>query len=1265
MLTAAEGQLDFHSLPDADASWRRGISRYEAFFGRKPDASTWIAAPGQAVYSRIDDARLSSGDDMSEAGYFIRPSAESKGFMVRTILRRVIRITRNVLVVRNPTARLAQLALSDDLARTYGSPHRAEAYHDAVRSLFDQYPDETLIRPLILEDPLSGMPRALVPAVDEYGDFVMTHPAAWPQDKPSPSPSPLARVLPCKLLPHGVLGDAVTSMGATMRCAGPRPDGLCCVVDPLRPESLRDGTGGDGGATRAIRGWLGRGHCAWTDDDISRLREPGDALLRAHARDGGTAPVIHVLCPLLDSLQPAPALRALVRSYRNVLCAFANSEYLTLRLLPICGGGLAGKHRSQLAAMTAQALALAFESLDARAQSRLRTCSVSMCIFRLAELRDFAAAGFSSGSTDGARPTPTPGAAAEEQPLPPAPSEATSVPRTGLSHARAYVQSLDMNTKVTFITNPKRGESGRRYAIYQAATTKQKFLELHDIATRAQEKARTRRPTRDKRKVRPYDDLAWDYLHGFATFDDPVGKVDAVLAAARAHTGRPIDAHPGDVSVAVRDEGATLGHFAHLERLEGSLDLAPLVGDMEQLAALAGEGGIGDGLSSFDDVYAPVSMCPAGDFWRAAMADELRDDRALPWRLVDPQLTQLVYDNGDMPNFGVGDCGTILAQPWVGRDDLGRPADSGAGVAPAKPGNMPAGIVAPLRSIAAARRTAEWGIPGGWREAAQAEIHRVFDHFKCIVYVPLTDRAEKIRKYGKTKVHTLHLVVPCKEKRDSDGGFTRRKIRITTADLVSLRKIPNTFAANISADSGRYMAQLELELRAARSEHWDVGGAYFHGTPDPPESPGGRVIYAPVPPAWDEFGYPAVSPAGVPMVFRIDGNLPGRQEAGAIFSRRYTEFLLEFGFTQSVVDRRVFFLFDPERLLLCVGVFVDDNKVLIESEVMAAAFRARWALEFDEAPDMEATSRDFLGVAYRRVGSHEMELSCGKALRDLADKLTDLPKPRGTTCATPLPENGLRQLQEGPSDGNPLMPTDLLPRARSIVGLGGWIVCHVRPDAFLAFVAVSQNLASNFTRHAWERILQWAHYLVDTRDLKLILRRTGCAPVQYVDSSALNGPRGGSFGGHVTQFVEGDPAAPDAKVSGAISWRCVVPRVLGDSSAAAELIMCSIALKQTLGERMLARELGQTPPGPTSVYMDASAVLHGAEAERVSRETRYLAARYEMLRSAVHDLHVALKKVATDFNTGDVLTKALVGRAFRLHRSRILGHPPEATTDAA
>ena len=46
---------------------------------------------------------------------------------------------------------------------------------------------------------------------------------------------------------------------------------------------------------------------------------------------------------------------------------------------------------------------------------------------------------------------------------------------------------------------------------------------------------------------------------------------------------------------------------------------------------------------------------------------------------------------------------------------------------------------------------------------------------------------------------TLHLAVPCKEKRNSDGEVTREKARITVTDLVSSGKIASTFAANPAA----------------------------------------------------------------------------------------------------------------------------------------------------------------------------------------------------------------------------------------------------------------------------------------------------------------------------------------------------------------------------------------------------------------------------------------------------------------------------------
>ena len=45
-------------------------------------------------------------------------------------------------------------------------------------------------------------------------------------------------------------------------------------------------------------------------------------------------------------------------------------------------------------------------------------------------------------------------------------------------------------------------------------------------------------------------------------------------------------------------------------------------------------------------------------------------------------------------------------------------------------------------------------------------------------------------------------------------------------------------------------------------------------------------------------------------------------------------------------------------------------------------------------------------------------------------------------------------------------------------------------------------------------------------------------------------------------------------MSGAIWARCLVPPKLGDSSAAAELIMATVATKEVMAYRMQAEELG-------------------------------------------------------------------------------------------
>ena len=108
---------------------------------------------------------------------------------------------------------------------------------------------------------------------------------------------------------------------------------------------------------------------------------------------------------------------------------------------------------------------------------------------------------------------------------------------------------------------------------------------------------------------------------------------------------------------------------------------------------------------------------------------------------------------------------------------------TGKGEAPPPP-KVPPELQAPIRSVAAARRTGEWDGPGGWRKALEDEIKRVFLHFGSTRVVPAIIRRNAIMMHGRGKDQTLHLVVPFKKKRNADGEVTRKKASITKAGLV-------------------------------------------------------------------------------------------------------------------------------------------------------------------------------------------------------------------------------------------------------------------------------------------------------------------------------------------------------------------------------------------------------------------------------------------------------------------------------------------------
>ena len=97
--------------------------------------------------------------------------------------------------------------------------------------------------------------------------------------------------------------------------------------------------------------------------------------------------------------------------------------------------------------------------------------------------------------------------------------------------------------------------------------------------------------------------------------------------------------------------------------------------------------------------------------------------------------------------------------------------------------------------------------------------------------------------------------------------------------------------------------------------------------------------------------------------------------------------------------------------------------------------------------------------------------------------------------------------------------------------------------------------------------------------------------------------------------------------------------------------------------------------GPTPLYLDALAVLHGTAAEQVSREIKYLAAKLSVVQGARSEGKIKPEKTDEGCHPVEILTKPLQGKEFEFKRGRLVGPrftPParpssnlDATTSAS
>ena len=302
---------------------------------------------------------------------------------------------------------------------------------------------------------------------------------------------------------------------------------------------------------------------------------------------------------------------------------------------------------------------------------------------------------------------------------------------------------------------------------------------------------------------------------------------------------------------------------------------------------------------------------------------------------------------------------------------------------------------------------------------------------------------------------------------------------------------------------------------------------------------------------------------------------------------------------------------------------------------------------------------DFVGVKRTVTGPQTIEYTCLGIIESLHELVKPYPMMAGWTDEWPMGPNATRELRMPPDDDNPLVPL-LVPIARRIAGTIGFVATKARPDSYFGFCVMAKYVNERrLTRRGFLHLLRLAWYLVRTKDLPLVIHAASARPDgqawgtegmfrAYVDSSHGNAEDGQSYGGFIIMHNGG----------GAIAWKCLAQDFIADSPSAQELAMATTCYKYIMALRMMLYELRVGPPGavdPTPIYTDSQVLLDGAASERLSKSSRWLAARYAMMRRGRESRQIAPLKVAAEDNVADIVTKPLTGALFIKHREAILG----------
>ena len=444
-----------------------------------------------------------------------------------------------------------------------------------------------------------------------------------------------------------------------------------------------------------------------------------------------------------------------------------------------------------------------------------------------------------------------------------------------------------------------------------------------------------------------------------------------------------------------------------------------------------------------------------------------------------------------------------------------------------------------------------------------------------------------------------------KRKRDADGNVIKYKARLVAQGFSQQPGVDyeETYAPVSRITSLRILLAHAATLGLPIGQ-MDVEGAYLNGKLD-------VELYMKIP--------EGIEPTGTNNALRLIKTLYGLKQSGRAWWMELGNALADLGYDRLEMEWGLYVKQENGTPIAFILAYVDDMICAAHKDEInrvITKLSERWKIT-----DLGAVNH-ILGIKVdRNLADKTAALSQTAYIDTLIDRF---PGYQGHSArSAPLPTSLNPENDHAAANLSPY---------QQLVGCLLWISGCTRPD--IAFTAsYLSRFASNPLDHHWQLALRAVSYLVNTKDLTLVLGGRFKPLETYVDSDwAGDVTTRRSTTGYVS-FLHGSP----------IAWCSRRQATVAASTMEAEYVACAEATLDVIWLRNLLDALGISQDDPTIIHIDNQSAMKLADNPGNHARSKHIDIKHHLVRERIASGEITLEYVKTEQQRADILTKSLPG----------------------